>query len=184
MNESERRSAYLQALGIDQWISRRAQAVVEISNQQADWMVVGDLPSAEEDQGEPFSGAARQLLDAMLAAIEVSVESVLMMHSIPCRHSSDHEATGTEAHHGLAYWQQQIERVRPRIILAFGSMAAQSLLGTDLAIGELRGRVHEWGAQKLPLVVTYHPAHLLQNPGDKRKAWEDLKLARSAVAQR
>ena len=210
MSDAARRAAYLGALGIDQWTLRRpvapapewgtleaavrgcsrcalhqgrTQAVFGVGDRRAGWMVVGDAPGAEEDrQGEPFVGAAGQLLMAMLAAIGLSRESVFITDALKCRPPEDHAPQAGEIAACRSHLQQQVELLRPTIILAFGRIAAQSLLGREAALDELRGRVHRFGGLNTPVVVTYHPAHLLHSPGDKRKAWEDLKLARQAHA--
>jgi DNA polymerase len=174
MADAERRAAYLGVLGIDHWVSRRAPApeppmpLSGVGDRDADWMIVGDAPEMAGDrQGLPFAGPAGQLLDAMLGAIGLSREAVFIAE---CR----------------AHLLQQVAMVRPRIILAFGPVAAQGLLGPQVALDGsldgLRGAVHRFGGANTPVVVTYHPAALLQSPGDKRKAWEDLKFARQVRA--
>ncbi|MGH8143319.1 MAG: uracil-DNA glycosylase [Steroidobacteraceae bacterium] len=163
----------------------RTQAVFGVGNPQADWMVIGEAPGAEEDRrGEPFVGPAGQLLDAMLRAIGLSRdENVFIANVLKCRPPGNRDPRPEEAAACLPYLRRQIEHVRPRLLLAVGRVAAQNLLGTGQSLSRLRGRVHRFGELNTPLVVTYHPAYLLRNPADKRKAWEDLKFARSVFRQ-
>lgn len=162
----------------------RTQAVFGVGDPKAQWMVIGEAPGAEEDlQGEPFVGAAGQLLNAMLTAIELSRELVFIANILKCRPPENRDPRPEEIAECLPYLHQQIEQVAPRIILAFGRVAAQSLLGTEATLGKLRGETHRFGPRQIPVIVTYHPAYLLRMPGDKRKAWEDLKLARRVFAE-
>lgn len=162
----------------------RTQTVFGIGDRQAEWMVVGEAPGAEEDaRGEPFVGAAGQLLNAMLAAIGLARESVFIANVLKCRPPGNRDPSPAEIAECLPYLHQQIRQVRPRLILAFGRIAAQSLLGTDQPLGALRGSVHAAPPLNTPVVVTYHPAYLLRTPAEKRKAWEDLKYARRIHAE-
>jgi DNA polymerase len=163
----------------------RTQGVVGVGNPQADWMVIGEAPGAEEDRrGEPFVGRAGQLLDAMLRAIGLSrAENVYIANVLKSRPPGNRDPRPEEVAACLPYLRRQIELVRPRLLLAVGRIAAQNLLGTEESLSRLRGRVHRFGELNTPLVVTYHPAYLLRNPADKRKAWEDLKFARSVFRQ-
>jgi len=162
----------------------RTQAVFGAGDAKAQWMVIGEAPGVEEDlQGEPFVGAAGQLLNAMLAAIELPRESVFIANILKCRPPDNRDPRPEEIAECLPYLHQQIEQIAPRIILAFGRVAAQSLLGTEATLGNLRGEAHRFGPHQIPVIVTYHPAYLLRMPGDKRKAWEDLKMARRVFAE-
>ncbi len=162
----------------------RTQTVFGVGDPRAKWMVVGEAPGAEEDRrGEPFVGAAGQLLNAMLAAIELPRESVFIANVLKCRPPENRDPRPDEVTECLPYLHQQIAQVSPRILLAFGRFAAQNLLGTDATLAKLRGAVHRYGPNQIPVIVTYHPAYLLRTPGDKRKAWEDLKLARRVFAE-
>jgi uracil-DNA glycosylase len=159
----------------------RTQGVVGVGNPRAEWMVIGEAPGAEEDRrGEPFVGRAGQLLDAMLRAIGLSrAQNVYIANVLKSRPPNNRDPRPEEVAACLPYLQRQIELVNPRLLLAVGRIAAQNLLGTEESLSRLRGRVHSFGELNTPLVVTYHPAYLLRNPADKRKAWEDLKFARS-----
>lgn len=159
----------------------RTQGVLGVGPQRADWMVIGEAPGAEEDRrGEPFVGAAGQLLDAMLKAIGLDRRTnVYIANVLKSRPPNNRDPKPEEVAACLPYLERQVALVRPRIMLAVGRIAAQNLLATDAPLGRLRGAVHRFGALNTPLVVTYHPAYLLRTPSDKRKAWEDLKFARS-----
>lgn len=162
----------------------RTRTVFGTGDRRAEWMVIGEAPGAEEDrQGEPFVGAAGQLLTAMLAAIELQREQVFIANILKCRPPDNRDPKPQEVAQCLPYLQQQVALVRPRLILAVGRVAAQNLLGTDRPLGALRGQVHRFGPLNTPVIVTYHPAYLLRSPGEKRKAWEDLKFARRSFAE-
>jgi DNA polymerase len=165
--------------------STRTQGVFGVGPQRCDWLVIGEAPGAEEDRrGEPFVGAAGQLLDAMLRAIGLDRRNnVYIANILKSRPPGNRDPRPEEVAACLPYLERQIALLQPRIILAVGRIAAQNLLATDVPLGRLRGRVHHLGERGTPLVVTYHPAYLLRTPGDKRKAWEDLKFARSLYQQ-
>ena len=155
----------------------------------ADWMVVGDLPLPEDDQlGQPFMGPEGVLLDNMLKAVGVRRQG--MPHTAPnpeprveayltcavkCRPPAGRNPEAAELAVCAAYLSRQIALVQPKVILAMGRFAIQSLLGRTEPMGKLRGTVHEF--QGVPVVVTYHPTNLLRTPADKAKAWADLVLA-------
>ncbi len=162
----------------------RTQGVVGVGNPQADWMVIGEAPGVEEDRrGEPFVGRAGQLLDAMLRAVGLSrATNVYIANILKSRPPGNRDPRPEEIAACLPYLHRQIELVEPKLLLAVGRIAAQNLLSTDAPLARLRGRVHHFGQRNTPLVVTYHPAYLLRSPADKRKAWEDLKFARSVMA--
>ncbi len=146
-------------------------------NPNADFMCVGEAPGATEDQtGRPFVGAAGQLLTKILAAIDFKREDVYICNVLKHRPPGNRNPLPDEVKACSPYLIRQIELIRPKVILALGTFAAQTLLNTTLSIGKLRGQVHRYYG--VPLVVTYHPAALLRNPGWKRPTWEDVQLAR------
>jgi DNA polymerase len=146
-------------------------------NPNADFMCVGEAPGATEDQtGRPFVGAAGQLLTKILAAIDFKREDVFICNVLKHRPPGNRNPLPDEVKACSPYLIRQIELIRPKVILALGTFAAQTLLNTTLSIGKLRGQVHRYYG--VPLVVTYHPAALLRNPGWKRPTWEDVQLAR------
>jgi uracil-DNA glycosylase family 4 len=162
----------------------RTQTVFGVGNLQAEWLVVGEAPGAEEDrQGEPFVGRAGQLLNAMLRAIGLKREQVYIANVLKCRPPQNRDPVAAETMECLPYLDRQIALLKPKIMLVVGRIAAQNLLRTDAKLGALRQQVHSFGASGVPLVVTYHPAYLLRSPAEKRKAWEDLKFAREVFAR-
>ncbi len=161
----------------------RTQTVFGVGDRQAAWMVIGEAPGADEDrQGEPFVGRAGQLLNAMLLAAGLRREQVYIANILKCRPPNNRDPRPEEVQACEGFLRRQVQRVQPRLILAVGRIAAQNLLKTETPIGRLRGRVHRYGEAGTPVVVTYHPAYLLRSPGEKRKAWQDLLLARRVAA--
>jgi DNA polymerase len=151
----------------------RTNTVFGVGNSEADWMIIGEAPGAEEDrQGEPFVGRAGKLLDQMLTAIGESRDRVFIANILKCRPPNNRDPKPDEAAACRDYLERQIALVRPKIILAVGKIAAQNLLACDDPVGRMRGRDHELNG--IPLVVTYHPAYLLRSPSQKRKSWADL----------
>jgi uracil-DNA glycosylase family 4 len=166
----------------------RRQTVFGVGHERAHWMIVGEAPGEQEDlKGEPFVGAAGLLLDAMLHALNLTRESapaerqVYIANTLKCRPPRNRNPEADEMQRCEPYLQRQIALVQPRVILAMGRFAVQSLLRSDEAVGRLRGRVHAY--EGVPLVVTYHPAYLLRQPADKARAWDDLCLAAEVVQQ-
>jgi uracil-DNA glycosylase len=166
----------------------RRHTVFGTGGTQAHWMVVGEAPGEQEDrQGEPFVGPAGRLLDQMLAALGLTRDAegaaparqVYIANTLKCRPPGNRNPAPEEMARCEPFLQRQIALLRPRIILAMGRFAVQSLLRTTEAVGRLRGRVHRY--QGVPLVVTYHPAYLLRNLPDKARAWQDLCLAAATV---
>jgi uracil-DNA glycosylase family 4 len=159
----------------------RTQAVFGVGSMRARWVFVGEAPGADEDrQGEPFVGRAGQLLNAMLTAVGLKRDEVYIANVLKCRPPGNRDPQPDEVEQCEPYLVRQIELIQPDLIVALGRHAAHSLLKTELPLAKLRGqrlRYHD-----IPLVVTYHPAYLLRNPADKRKAWQDLCLARSVLA--
>ena len=156
----------------------RTQTVFGTGNPDADWMIVGEAPGAEEDrQGEPFVGRAGLLLNAMLEAAGYARADVYIANILKCRPPGNRDPKNEEADCCTPFLYRQIELIRPKLILCVGRIAAQRLLKTDAPLGRLRNRVHKLEEMDFPVIVTYHPAYLLRQPREKRKAWQDLKLA-------
>lgn len=160
----------------------RTQGVFSAGSPQAQWMIIGEAPGENEDkQGEPFVGQAGKLLDRMLLPLGLArhptekQKPVCIANVLKCRPPRNRNPEPQEMAMCEPYLKRQIDLVNPRIILAMGRFAVQTLLQTHEAIGRLRGRIHHY--QGVPVVVTYHPAYLLRNPVDKRKSWADLCLA-------
>lgn len=162
----------------------RTRAVFGAGNQQADWMIIGEAPGANEDrQGEPFVGKAGQLLNNMLTAIGLSRDSVYIANVLKCRPPNNRDPKPEEVANCRAYLERQIELVNPALILVVGRIAAQNLLQTREPLARLRNREHLAPLTRTPVVVTYHPAYLLRQPADKRKAWQDLQFARKIASR-
>ena len=160
----------------------RTQTVFGVGNPSADWMIIGEAPGAEEDRrGEPFVGRAGKLLDEILRSVGFERDSVFIANILKCRPPNNRDPSPQEAAECRGYLNRQIELVAPRIILAVGRIAAQQLLESDAPVGRMRGQVYRVGAAAVPTVVTYHPAYLLRSPGQKRKVWQDLCLARRTL---
>lgn len=158
----------------------RTQAVFGVGNRTAQWLFIGEAPGEQEDlQGEPFVGRAGQLLNEMIKAIGLSREEVYIANVLKCRPPKNRDPSPEEATACESHLLSQLALIKPAIIVAVGRIAAQNLLKTGTPIGKLRGVVHDY--QSIPLVVTYHPAYLLRSQTEKRRAWEDLKLARRTL---
>lgn len=167
----------------------RKNTVFGVGHTSAEWMIVGEAPGEQEDkQGEPFVGAAGQLLDAMLQAIGLTraeadaAHQVFIANTLKCRPPRNRNPQPEELAQCAPFLHRQIALVRPQVLLAMGRFAIQQLLGRDEPIGRLRGQVHDYHGT--PVIVTYHPAYLLRQPTEKAKAWEDLCLAVSVYRQR
>ncbi|MBL1141680.1 MAG: uracil-DNA glycosylase [Proteobacteria bacterium] len=156
----------------------RTQTVFGVGNPNADWLIIGEAPGADEDkQGEPFVGRAGQLLNSMLLAMGLQREQVFIANILKCRPPNNRDPQPEEVVACESYLRQQIELIKPKVILAVGRIAAQNLLKVDTPIGKMRGNRYQYPDSELPVIVTYHPAYLLRSPREKRKVWEDLKIA-------
>ena len=160
----------------------RTQTVFGVGDENADWMLIGEAPGAEEDRlGDPFVGQAGKLLDNMLAAIGLSRRAnVYIANVLKCRPPGNRNPTPEEVAQCSPHLLQQIELIKPKLIVAMGRFAAQTLLETSASIASLRGRVHQYAG--VPLIVTYHPAYLLRTLEDKAKTWEDLLFAKKVMS--
>jgi uracil-DNA glycosylase len=160
----------------------RTQTVFGVGDPKADWMLIGEAPGAEEDRlGDPFVGQAGRLLDNMLAAIGLHrTKNVYIANVLKCRPPGNRNPEPEEVAKCSPHLLRQIELVQPKLIVAMGRFAAQTLLNTDASIASLRGTLYRYAGR--PLVVTYHPAYLLRNLPDKAKAWADLVFARKTMA--
>ncbi|PRH49922.1 uracil-DNA glycosylase [Burkholderia multivorans] len=161
---------------------KRTNTVFGVGDREADWMLIGEAPGENEDkQGEPFVGQAGKLLDNMLRSLSLQRgENVYIANVIKCRPPGNRNPEPDEVARCEPYLQRQVALVKPKLIVALGRFAAQTLLKTDASIASLRGRVHAY--EGVPVIVTYHPAYLLRSLPDKAKAWADLCLARDTFA--
>ena len=160
----------------------RTRAVFGVGHRSADWLILGEAPGADEDRlGEPFVGRAGQLLDLMLQALELQRADVYIANILKSRPPNNRDPSAAEVKACWPYLQRQVELIEPKLILAMGRIAAQTLLDTTTPVGKLRGRVHHLDSWNRPLIVTYHPAYLLRSPREKRKSWDDLQFARRTM---
>jgi DNA polymerase len=160
----------------------RTQTVLGAGDEQADWLFIGEAPGAEEDRlGEAFVGQAGKLLDNMLAAIGLSRDdNVYICNVLKCRPPGNRNPEPEEVARCTPFLLKQIALIQPKLIVAMGRFAAQTLLNSDASIASLRGKLHRYAG--VPLIVTYHPAYLLRTLPDKAKAWEDLVFAKRTMA--
>jgi uracil-DNA glycosylase family 4 len=160
----------------------RTQTVFGVGDENADWMLIGEAPGAEEDRlGDPFVGQAGKLLDNMLAAIGLNRgDNVYIANVLKCRPPGNRNPEPAEVEKCTPFLKRQIALIQPKLIIAMGRFAAQTLLASDASIASMRGRVFRY--EGVPLIVTYHPAYLLRTLPDKAKAWEDLVFAKKTMA--
>ena len=160
----------------------RTQTVFGTGDTQADWMIIGEAPGANEDrQGEPFVGRAGQLLNNMLAAVGLPRNAVYISNVLKCRPPNNRDPKPEESALCRGYLERQIALIQPKLIIVVGRIAAHNLLQVTTPLGRLRGQLHQLPGSDIPVLVTYHPAYLLRQPLEKRKAWQDLQLARQAM---
>lgn len=194
-----RRAAYLDALHIRRWESKsspwhdletavagckacplaatRTQTVFGSGSREASWVIVGEAPGEQEDlKGEPFVGRAGQLLTEMLRAVGQAREDVFICNVLKCRPPQNRDPSPEESAQCQPFLKKQLALLDPRVIVAVGRIAAQTVLETQAPLSTLRGKTHDYAG--VPLIVTYHPAYLLRSPREKAKAWQDLLLAR------
>jgi DNA polymerase len=155
-------------------VANRTQTVFGVGNLDPEICFVGEAPGADEDaQGEPFVGAAGQLLNRIISACGMKREEVYICNILKCRPPGNRLPQVDEAHHCRQYLERQLELIRPKFICALGACAAQNLLNTSLSIGRLRGQFQNY--RGIPVLCTYHPAYLLRSPDKKKDVWEDMK---------
>jgi uracil-DNA glycosylase family 4 len=160
----------------------RKQIVFGVGSPTADLMFVGEAPGADEDiQGIPFVGRAGQLLTKMIEAMGFTRDGVYIANVIKCRPPENRNPDPDEIASCEPFLLRQIAAIEPKVIVALGSFAAKTLLKTQSPISRLRGRAYDYQGAKL--VPTFHPSYLLRSPGQKREAWEDLKLALSLLGR-
>ena len=160
----------------------RRQVVFGVGNPQAELMFVGEAPGADEDiQGEPFVGRAGQLLTKIIESIGIQRADVYIANVIKCRPPGNRNPAPEEVATCQPFLFRQIDTIGPRVIVALGTFAAHTLLGTDAPISRLRGRVHSFRGG-IKLIPTFHPAFLLRSPDRKREVWEDMKQVRALLA--
>jgi DNA polymerase len=161
---------------------RRQKVVFGSGHPRADLMFIGEGPGAEEDrQGLPFVGPAGQLLTKIIRAIDLDREQVYITNVVKCRPPGNRDPEPGEVAACRGYLEKQIQLIQPKLIVALGRVAAQTLLGTDQSLGRLRGQW--WEVLDVPTRVTYHPAALLRNTSFKRPTWEDMQIVQKKLAE-
>ena len=161
----------------------RTQVVFGVGNPTADLMFVGEAPGADEDeQGVPFVGRAGQLLTKIIEAIELKRDDVYIANVIKCRPPQNRNPEPDEIETCEPFLFQQIDLIKPKVIVTLGKFAAQCLLRSEAPISRLRGRIFDYRGAKL--IPTFHPAYLLRNPSSKREVWEDMKLVKKLLSQK
>lgn len=160
----------------------RTQTVFGVGDPNADLMFIGEAPGANEDrQGKPFVGRAGYLLDQMLAAFDMHRDQVFIANVLKCRPPQNRDPSAEEISQCTPYLEQQVKLIKPKLLIALGRIPASYLLGIKTPLWQMRGQRYEFGEDKIPLVVTYHPAYLLRTPRDKGKAFRDLQNAVSLL---
>lgn len=160
----------------------RNNIVFGVGNENAKIMFIGEAPGANEDlKGEPFVGRAGMLLNSMLRSIGLERTDVYIANILKCRPPNNRDPLPQEVKLCTPYLQKQIALIQPKILIAVGRIAAQFLLNTMESMSKLRGNTYQYGEQKIPLIVTYHPAYLLRSPSEKRKSYVDFLLVKKMV---
>ena len=163
-------------------VEGRTQVVFGVGNPNAQLMFVGEAPGRDEDiQGIPFVGRAGQLLTKIIVAMKMSRDDVYIANILKCRPPQNRNPLPTEMVSCMPYLEKQIDLIKPRVLVALGSIAARALLEVSDAIGKLRGKFYTY--RGTPLMVTYHPAYLLRNANEKKTVWEDMKKVMKFLAE-
>ncbi len=159
----------------------RTQTVFGVGNPRAELCFLGEAPGADEDrQGEPFVGRAGMLLtDIIQKGMKLRRQDVYILNILKCRPPGNRNPAGDEVAHCRPFFERQLEIIQPKFICCLGSVAAQNLLETNVSVGRLRGKLHDWQGHQV--LVTYHPAYLLRNPAAKKDTWEDIQLLMEAM---
>jgi DNA polymerase len=160
----------------------RTNLVFGVGNPCADLMFIGEAPGRDEDlRGEPFVGAAGQLLDKILKAMDLQRDEVYIANLLKCRPPMNRDPLYEEIEACWSFLEQQVEIIAPKVICTLGSFAARTLLGSNAPLGRLRGRIHVF--RGIEVVPTYHPAALLRHPAWKRPTWEDMKVIMKIIGK-
>jgi DNA polymerase len=165
-----------------QLVKSRTRTVFGVGNIEAELCFVGEAPGADEDaQGEPFVGAAGQLLNRIIAACKMKREEVYICNVLKCRPPGNRTPLPDEVANCRGYLDRQLDIIQPKFICALGAVASKALLNSELSIGRLRGRFHDY--RGIQVLCTYHPAYLLRNPAAKKDVWEDMKKLMEAMGR-
>ena len=159
----------------------RRHLVFGVGSPDANLMFVGEAPGRDEDlQGEPFVGRAGQLLTKIIEAIDLRREDVYIANVIKCRPTDNRNPEPDEVRTCEPFLFAQVDAIKPEVVVALGSFAVRTLLGIEVAISKIRGKVHDYRGAKL--IPTFHPAYLLRSPDKKREVWEDMKKVRAILS--
>ncbi|KTD22342.1 uracil-DNA glycosylase [Legionella londiniensis] len=209
MHDQQLRNFYLQQMGIDVWVERqinpcndeklkklarevaackrctlhktRSRTVFARGNPNSNLMIIGEAPGYYEDkQGMPFVGKAGQLLNKMLKTIGLMEEDVYIANVLKCRPPDNRDPKREELDACTGFLREQIKLIDPKLILAVGRFAGSCLIGKTLPLNAMRNKIHQY--QQKPVLVSYHPAYLLRNPADKKKAYQDLLAVRQFLS--
>lgn len=165
----------------------RTQTVFGSGDRKAKLMIIGEAPGASEDlQGKPFVGRAGQLLTEMIKAIKLTRDMVYIANILKCRPPNNRDPKPEEVEQCTSFLKQQIALINPQLVLGVGRIAAHYLLNiqTRTSLESLRQKQHTFGERHIPLIITYHPAYLLRNPLDKRKAFLDLQWVQKILEEK
>jgi len=164
-------------------VRNRTRTVFGVGNVQTELVFVGEAPGADEDKaGEPFIGAAGQLLNKIITACKLSREEIYICNVIKCRPPGNRQPLADEIINCKGFLERQLNIIRPRFICCLGLVAAQTVLNSNISIGKLRKQIHDYkGMSKV--VATYHPAYLLRNPNAKKDVWDDMKMLMEAMGR-
>ena len=156
-------------------VCRRQKTVFGVGPTNARIVMFGEAPGADEDRaGEPFVGAAGQLMDKILVASGLSRDEVYIMNALRCRPPNNRTPTEAEIENCRPFFESQLETIQPEYIVCWGAVAVRAVLRSTESVGRLRGKFHNYRGAKV--MVTYHPAYLLRNPDAKRLTWDDMKM--------
>lgn len=163
-------------------VRNRTRTVFGVGNIDTELVFVGEAPGADEDKaGEPFVGAAGQLLNKIIAACKLERKDIYICNVLKCRPPGNRQPLADEVINCRGYLERQLSIIRPRFICCLGLVAAQTVLNTTTPIGKLRKQIHDY--QGIKVVATYHPAYLLRNPNAKKDVWEDMKMMMEAMGR-
>lgn len=163
-------------------VRNRTRTVFGVGNINTDLVFVGEAPGADEDKaGEPFVGAAGQLLNKIMVACKLAREEIYICNVLKCRPPNNRQPLNDEVSNCRGYLDRQISIIRPRFICCLGLVAAQTVLKSTISIGKLRKQIHDLNGIKV--VATYHPAYLLRNPNAKKDVWDDMKMLMEAMGR-
>ena len=163
-------------------VRNRTRTVFGVGNIDTELVFVGEAPGADEDKaGEPFVGAAGQLLNKIIAACKLERKDIYICNVLKCRPPSNRQPLADEVTNCRGFLERQLSIIRPKFICCLGLVAAQTVLNTTTPIGKLRKQIHDY--QGIKVVATYHPAYLLRNPNAKKDVWEDMKMMMEAMGR-